>query len=58
MAGKYSGLKQLIEQDQEAKRYYESLPGYVQEAVFQREDGVNSFESLRHYVDNLTEGDD
>ena len=53
MSDKYSDLYSLIEQDPEAGRYYSSLPDYVKESISQRSSGVNSFESLRNYAENL-----
>lgn len=57
MQEKYSGLKELLRQDEEAKAYYNALPGYVRDTMRKRSSGINSFESLRHYADNLTRGD-
>ena len=58
MAKKYSGLNSLIQQDSNAKKYFESLPDYVQESIAQRGDNVNSIASLRDYAENLLRGDD
>lgn len=58
MEHKYSGLYSLIEQDREAKQYFSSLPEYIRSQISQRADGVNSFESLCHYAENLLRGDD
>lgn len=58
MEQKYSGLDTLIQQNAEAGRYYSSLPSYVKESVRQRADGVNSFESLRDYAENLLRADE
>lgn len=54
----YSDLQDLIRQDPEAGRYYQSLPGYVKEAVGQRAQSVNSLESLRDYAENLLRDDE
>lgn len=54
---KYKDLFQLLEKDSAACEYYYSLPDYVRESMQERAGGVNSFESLRHYADNLTQGD-
>ena len=58
MEQKYSGLDTLIQQDAEAGRYYSSLPSYVKESIRQRAGGVNSFESLRDYAENLLRTDE
>lgn len=57
MEKKFNNLHALLETDDEACRYFDSLPKYVQEAINSRPEGVNSFESLCHYADNLTRGD-
>lgn len=58
MDKKYPDLYALMKQDKQAKDYYDSLPGYVRDAISQRAGGVNSFESLCHYAENLTKDDD
>lgn len=58
MSKKYSGLRDLIQEDYEAKVYFLSLPEYVQGQIQQREDHVNSFASLQDYAENLLRGDD
>lgn len=55
---KYHDLYALLHSEPEARQYFRSLPGYVQEQISTRPDGVNSFESLRDYADNLLRGDD
>lgn len=53
----YSGLRELLSQDSEARAYFDSLPDYVQESMQERSQGVNSLESLCHYAQKLTRGD-
>ncbi len=53
----YPDLNTLLKEDPRAASYYNRLPEYVQEAMQDRADGVNSFESLCNYVDKLTRGD-
>ena len=53
----YSDLQSLIFQDADARQYYNELPEYVREMIQSRGDDINSFESLRHYADNLLKGD-
>lgn len=55
---KYSGLNELLGDSKEANAYFTALPAYVQEAIRQRADNINSFSSLRTYANNLTQGDD
>ena len=55
---KYSGLQELLGDSKEASAFYSSLPAYVQEAIRQRADNINSFASLKTYANNLTQGDD
>ncbi len=58
MDKKYSGLNQLIAQDTQAKEYYNKLPDYVRDQMSQREQNINSLESLKDYAENLLRGDD
>lgn len=55
---KYPDLYAVLNNEPEAKQYFEKLPDYVREQISTRADGVNSFESLRDYADNLLRGDD
>ncbi len=55
---KYSGLNELLGDSNEASAFFSSLPDYVQEAIRQRADNINSFASLKTYANNLTQGDD
>ena len=57
MEEKYNDLYSLLQQDSNAMAYYSELPYYVKQAMGYRADSVNSFESLRHYAENLTRGD-
>lgn len=58
MRQRYSDLYNLIEHDQEANRYYSSLPGYVRQAMQMRAQNVNSIDSLRDYAENLLRDDE
>ena len=58
MDKKYSGLYQLIAEEERAHEYFSKLPDYVQEEIDQRASRVNSFSSLRDCAENLTRGDD
>lgn len=54
---KYPNLDDLLRSEAEARQFFDRLPDYVREQIRTRADGVNSFESLRDYADNLTRGD-
>lgn len=54
---KYPNLNALLDAQPEAAAYFRSLPDYVREQISTRADGVNSFESLKDYAENLTRGD-
>ncbi len=58
MQKSYGDLYSLLKQDPEAGRYFDSLPGYVKDAVGQRAQSVTSMENLRDYVENLTREDE
>lgn len=58
MSNKYSNLHRLIEQDKAAYQYFQDLPVYVQEQINEHSSGVNSYESLQDYAENLLRGDD
>lgn len=53
----YPDLNVLLENSKQATAYYNNLPDYVKDAMQQRSSGVNSFDSLRSYADNLLAGD-
>lgn len=57
MQKKYKGLTELINCEEAANKYYQSLPSYVKEQIDTRADSVNSFASLKDYAENLTRGD-
>ena len=54
---KYPGLNEVLENESEAREYYNTLPDYVREQIQSRAGGVNSFESLKDYAENLLRGD-
>ena len=53
----YPDLFALLQDDAEAKRYFDTLPDYVRDQISTRAEGVNSFASLKDYAQNLTRGD-
>ena len=58
MMRKYPDMYELLKSEPEAKQYYDKLPDYVRDQISTRAGGVNSFESLRDYAENLLRGDD
>lgn len=54
----YDNLKDMLQHDGEAKKYYNSLPDYVRETISQRGDNVYSEDTLYTYAKNLLQGDD
>lgn len=54
---KYPNLNEVLENETSAREYFDSLPDYVREHIQSRADGVNSFESLKDYAENLLRGD-
>lgn len=55
---KYPDMYALFQQEPEAKHYFDGLPDYVRNQISTRAGGVNSFESLRDYAENLLRMDD
>lgn len=53
MKTKYSGLYELIDSDDKAREYYESLPDGVKQSIAAREQNINSLASLEDYAQNL-----
>lgn len=58
METKYNNMYTLLENDTEARQYFENLPDYVRAQINTRADNVNSLESLQDYAENLLRGDD
>ncbi len=54
---KYPNLHALIQQESDARDYFNSLPQYVQEQISMKASGVNSFDSLKDFAENLLRGD-
>lgn len=55
---KYPDLNALIQDDMDAKQFYNKLPDYVKDQINQRAHNINSFSSLKDYAENLLRGDD
>ena len=55
---RFAGLNQLLAEDRQAMRLYQSLPEPVQEQLASRGEGINSLQSLEDYAQNLLRADD
>jgi hypothetical protein len=55
---KYPNMYELFKSEPQAKQYFDKLPDYVRDQISTRAGGVNSFESLKDYAENLLRGDD
>jgi len=58
MGKKYSDLYALLADDRNARNYFNGLPDYVCDQMEERAAGINSLESMEHYAEKLTRGDD
>lgn len=58
MNKKYSDLYALLADDHNARNYFNGLPDYVCDQMEERASGINSLESMEHYAEKLTRGDD
>ncbi len=54
---KDSDLYALFQHNPQAKKYFDKLPDYIREQISTRASGVDSFEDLRNYAENLLRGD-
>lgn len=54
----YPDLHELLRNESEARELFASLPLYVRTSINDRPDTINSIESLRTYMNNMTQGDD
>lgn len=54
---KYPDLNTLLQNEPEAKAYFNTLPDYAREQIGTRAQNVNSFDSLRDYAENILRGD-
>lgn len=54
----YSDLNALLRSELETKRYFDTLPDYAMEQIQTRSGGVNSFDSLKDYAENILRGND
>ncbi|MGI5876854.1 MAG: hypothetical protein ACOX6X_08650 [Dethiobacteria bacterium] len=54
---KYRDMYEMLEKDPKARKYFDELPAYVRNQISTRAGNVNSYESLKRYVENLLSGD-
>lgn len=52
----YSGLRQLMQRDEQAAQYFSSLPDDVQKQIKSREEQICSRNRLENYAQNLLSG--
>ena len=58
MMNKYENLCDLLEQNPSARRFFDTLPDYVQESIQERGDNIRYDRDLRGYAEKLLRGDD
>lgn len=54
---KFQGLDDLLQKNPQARSYFDTLPGYVQEMIRERANHVRSEDILHRYAENLVQGD-
>ncbi len=54
---KYRNLHELMDNDAAAMAFYNKMPDYVQEAMQERADGIQSLQSMQACADHMTRGD-
>lgn len=52
----YADLYALLREDSDAREYFASLPLYVRTSINDRPQTINSFASLKSYVENFQDG--
>lgn len=58
MMQKYNDLRDLLGQNPAARRFFDTLPDYVQESIRERGDNIHFDRDLRGYAEKLLRGDD
>ena len=53
----YPDLYALLDGDPKAKQYFNELPDYAKAQINTRPRGVNSFDDLKDYAENILRGD-
>lgn len=54
---KYPDLNSLLQNDAQARQYFDTLPDYAREQISTRAENVNSYASLKDYAENILRGD-
>lgn len=57
MSEKYNDLYNLINDNAEAGKFFDSLPYYVQETIIERSNNILTKNDLYSYADNILRGD-
>ena len=57
IAVKYPDLNSLLQNDTQARQYFDTLPDYAREQISTRAENVNSYASLKDYAENILRGD-
>jgi len=47
----YADINELLQSDEGAKDFFNSLPKSTQEALLQRGNGINNYNELAHFAD-------
>ena len=55
---KYSGLAELLKHDEAALRFFEALPLAVRDRLAPKGRRIDSFETLKHFAEALSDGQD
>ncbi len=55
---KYENLRDLLEQNPAARRFFDTLPDYVRESIEERGGNIRYDRDLRGYAEKLLRGDD
>lgn len=54
---RYPTLEALLRSDPEARRYYDELPDHVREKISDHPSGINSLDSLKSRIEDLSGGE-
>ena len=54
----HGNLNDLLSENKKAQRFFLSLPEYVQGAISQRVDSIDSFEALKTHAHHLMQDND
>ena len=57
MSAEYKDLHAMIFQNADARQYYNELPKQVRDKLNHHAGNLNTYESLREYVENLNENE-